>query len=578
MEIGDYSRSPSFTDDDSHGTRAPGVVARLMGLDSIPTTNTSEPFYTPVFEPRSFYGTRYQSTGPGFDVNNPLTIGLLRTEAYSRKHPDVKRQKMPSSPIEKFQTEVLPSRSAKNLPITYQKLLSPMKKSRFISFDDATHIMEAAVKIIEPRVHAHSNDTRISLLGSSRSLKSRDAKESAQSLQRMSTPLVLSKKHAGSNSVKHFKSQSLDKKCHSECNKGCRSISNRLDSNFIGTKSKGKSVSLAVQMEFNTHQSGRMNTLDKDSLMLKESDACKLEQPHRDQKNVRKNKIQQRVPISNSSGNNNNKQNCYIGKDKISTKSLAKNKRAKKSVSVGVSERTVSVNKLHGKTKNEHGKEGLETILVDKKRLLKSNKSSRKGTKADNNIYSEKNMHTTNIVVDRFEKHLPPDTFINEHKQWINDDRKKCMDVVSFSFSSPISKSSVSQSSTKMKQKHDARGRSNASNYNQANADDVKNKPVSSLQLDLINGEDLNNLLERKLSQLTLELESSPSSKVEDKQETISACTLQELLSSSLVPTFAATKEHEKDIRWNLDNIPNSDCCTSDGQITSEDSEKFQVC
>jgi len=331
MEISDYSRSPSFVDDDSNGTRAPGVVARLMGLESIPTTSTSHPFHAPVFEPKSFYDTPYQSTGPGFDVNNPLTIGLLRTEAYSRKCPDVKRQKMPSSPIEKFQTEVLPSRSAKKLPSTYQKLLSPMKNSSFISFDDATHIMEAAAKIIEPRVHANSNDTRISLLGSSRSLKSRDTKESAPSLQRMSMPLVLSKKHAESNCLKNFKSQPLDKKCHSEHSKSCRSASNKLDSNFIGNKSKGKSVSLAVQMESNAQQSGSVCTLDKDSVVLKEGDAFKLEQPHRNQKNVRKNKIEQRVPISNSSGNNNNKnkkQNCYTGKDKISAKSPAKNKRA----------------------------------------------------------------------------------------------------------------------------------------------------------------------------------------------------------------------------------------------------------
>lgn len=49
----DYSCASSVTDDDGYGARAPGVVARLMGLDSMPTSNSSEPNSTPFFDTQS---------------------------------------------------------------------------------------------------------------------------------------------------------------------------------------------------------------------------------------------------------------------------------------------------------------------------------------------------------------------------------------------------------------------------------------------------------------------------------------------------------------------------------------------
>lgn len=39
----DYSCASSVTDDDVYGMKAPGVVARLMGLDALPVSNSLEP-------------------------------------------------------------------------------------------------------------------------------------------------------------------------------------------------------------------------------------------------------------------------------------------------------------------------------------------------------------------------------------------------------------------------------------------------------------------------------------------------------------------------------------------------------
>ncbi|KAF3323824.1 DUF761-associated sequence motif [Carex littledalei] len=44
----------SVTDDDRTGSKAPGVVARLMGLDSMPVSTASEPYCTPFRDTRSF--------------------------------------------------------------------------------------------------------------------------------------------------------------------------------------------------------------------------------------------------------------------------------------------------------------------------------------------------------------------------------------------------------------------------------------------------------------------------------------------------------------------------------------------
>ncbi|KAL6977595.1 hypothetical protein U1Q18_026387 [Sarracenia purpurea var. burkii] len=45
--------SSSVTDEEGFGTRVPGVVARLMGFDSLPASNLAEPFSIPFFDSQS---------------------------------------------------------------------------------------------------------------------------------------------------------------------------------------------------------------------------------------------------------------------------------------------------------------------------------------------------------------------------------------------------------------------------------------------------------------------------------------------------------------------------------------------
>ncbi|KAK1436351.1 hypothetical protein QVD17_02130 [Tagetes erecta] len=139
----DYSCATSVTDDDGYGTKAPGVIARLMGLDSLPTVNFSDSYSNPSFDSQSLRdsSTSYIIKEPEYD---PIDCQM---EPVSRPL-KVKPQNMAiGRAIEKFQTETLPPRSAKSIPITHNKLLSPIKSSGFVSSSNPARIMEAASKI-----------------------------------------------------------------------------------------------------------------------------------------------------------------------------------------------------------------------------------------------------------------------------------------------------------------------------------------------------------------------------------------------------------------------------------------------
>ncbi|XP_023747046.1 uncharacterized protein LOC111895177 [Lactuca sativa] len=134
-ESSDYSCATSITDDDNYGTKAPGVVARLMGLDSLPTFNFSDTYSNPSFDSQSYKdsSTPYITKDPKFES--------IDCQMEAIKSTPQKRA------FEKFQTEALPPKSAKSIPITRHKLLSPIKNSKFVSSSNPKSIMEAATKI-----------------------------------------------------------------------------------------------------------------------------------------------------------------------------------------------------------------------------------------------------------------------------------------------------------------------------------------------------------------------------------------------------------------------------------------------
>ncbi|KAK3223167.1 hypothetical protein Dsin_010192 [Dipteronia sinensis] len=71
--------------------------------------------------------------------------------------------KVQNRPIERFQTEILPPKSAKSIPFTHHKLLSPIKNPGFIPTKNTAYLMEAAAKIIEASPQSTAKSRRLSV-------------------------------------------------------------------------------------------------------------------------------------------------------------------------------------------------------------------------------------------------------------------------------------------------------------------------------------------------------------------------------------------------------------------------------
>ncbi|GJZ16755.1 DUF3741-associated sequence motif protein [Tanacetum coccineum] len=126
------SCASSLIDEDDY-SKAPGVVARLMGLDSFPTSNVPDT----KSKSTRFIDTRSMLT------SSPPSVKKIPKLEHKDHHQIDQKHKV----IEKFQTESLPSKSTRSVPITQHKLLSPMKRSGLVSLNDPARIREAASTI-----------------------------------------------------------------------------------------------------------------------------------------------------------------------------------------------------------------------------------------------------------------------------------------------------------------------------------------------------------------------------------------------------------------------------------------------
>ncbi|XP_074373816.1 uncharacterized protein LOC141714183 [Apium graveolens] len=176
-----------------------------------------------------------------------------RVQEPVRNNIDPKLQKTLNSPFKKFQSEVLPPKSAKSIPLTHHKLLSPIKCGGFHPSKNAMHIMEAAARIIE----SGSQDvtkSKMPPVGSSHPLKVRDLKERAEAAKRPSKLAETSQKPAESTAAKNIKKQSTNKSWNRSIDTKTFIASPDLEEGSVGSRNKGKSVSFAVQAKANNNQ------------------------------------------------------------------------------------------------------------------------------------------------------------------------------------------------------------------------------------------------------------------------------------------------------------------------------------
>ncbi|KAG6431410.1 hypothetical protein SASPL_109489 [Salvia splendens] len=306
-----YSCASSVvTDEDLYGSKGPGVVARLMGLEPLPKPNTLEP-YTPFSYSHSLPGSYYQSKTLDYRQDPQIMqLGTLQQPGV-QSVTEPKYQKVKQRPIEKFQTEVLPPRSAKSIPITHHKLLSPIKSKTSIPPKDAAHIMEAAARILDtgPKVVKKP----VLPLASS-SLKVRDSNEKVQAAQKL-FPKV-SEGSQRSRGMKNTRGSSVTRSSNSG-SVDAMSVSSLQDSAEVtsAVKSKGKSISLALQAKANvqkreglssTRSKAEVNVYSPNLLFTSQSGAQKSTPNKKPSTHKNSGVLRQ----------NNQKQNCVADKGK----------------------------------------------------------------------------------------------------------------------------------------------------------------------------------------------------------------------------------------------------------------------
>ncbi|KAJ6772166.1 hypothetical protein OIU74_018407 [Salix koriyanagi] len=502
----DYSCASSVTDDEGYGARAPGVVARLMGLDSMPQSNFLETNSTPFFDTQSLRDA-YRGTG-NFDFyhDHQITYSgnlLTKEDGPPRNLVKSKSQKVLSRPIEKFQTEILPPKSAKSIPSTHHKLLSPIKSPGFIPSKTAAHIMEAAAKIIVPSPQAVTKATLPALGSSSLPLRVRDLKEKLEVAQKM--PLVgsssattrtreakekveashktlrlaeTSRRPAESSAAKHLKGQSLNRSWNGSDDASYRVFS-ETDEDSSSSKTKGKSISLAIQAKVNVQRREGLNASGSQGFVgQKEQAEVSSSQRFKSQPNFQKSSQKDLRYIK------------LLGKKVLSGNPPARLR-------------------AFG-SKNGSRKLALDLREVEKGTSNYSSRSSpRKKRSIDGNLHHEKNHVADKLLTDRNRKAVGTNPVIDRHFSWVEESKRKGMDVVSFTFTAPLTRSTLgSETPTQAVQEKSDSCTDNRSKRLLLDTDSMN---LSSVGYNVIGGDALSTLLEQKLSELTKTVESSSS-------------------------------------------------------------------
>lgn len=497
----DYSCASSVTDEEGYGTRAPSVVARLMGLDSMPPSSiVSEPFSTPFSDSQSLRDTHYHRRNLNFyQEHQHMHLGNMynKMEITNQKATEPQPQKIVNRPIEKFQTEILPPKSAKSIPVTHHKLLSPIKSPAFVPYKNAAHVMEAAARIIEQGPQDSTN-AKTPLLGtSSVPLKVRDLKERVESAQK---PLRLAEASGSirpveSNAAKFLKGQSMNK----SLNGSTHAMSVRVSSDSgdsSGTKSTGKSVSLALQAKVNVQRREGLNQSDSRSLFgQKEQAEVMSSQPFfKSQPNSQKRT--QKKPSAHSSSTvlrqNNQKQNSANDREKVPSKSSLSNSQGRKALSGDSRHKNTS--KFGGTSKNGLRKSVPEAAESEKE---VSNSSTK-------NVPRKKRSIDGTFHLDNAEKSIRSSTVEDRQFTWTEDRKRKGSDVVSFTFTAPLTRSVPAREFQEHVEQEnygfcgDGRGKNVI-----FNSDRPSNRNLSSLRCNVLEADALSVLLERKLKELT---------------------------------------------------------------------------
>lgn len=569
----DKSCASSLVDEDFYGTKAPGVVARLMGLDSLPKSSMPEPYSTPIFSSSSLrdaYLTKNRE-----NPQESRLQGLYNWNEMELNYPRVTHK-----PIEKFQTETLPPKSAKSIPITHHKLLSPIKSANFIPPKDAAHIMEAAARIIEPGQSHLSKKTKLPPVGaSSVPLRVRGLKEKAEAAQKPSKIFEGSRRKAessprGNTTVKSWNGSV-----------GAMPIRVMPDSDGTssnGVKSNGKTISLALQAKANVQKRVGLS-LNGNKNIVSQKDLCELSPNHplksqstksspnhplesqsttlspnhplKSQSTTQKSTTKKQSMQNGSSAlqQNNQKQNCIVDRGKLSSKCNSKGGKTPSGESLSTRQRNsskvsstsrVNLRKLSSEVKDNNR----EALPSCKERVTSKKRS------VDGSYHLGKNQAVQNFQMDRSGEGIQSRDITDRQSSWDQESGGNGTDVVSFTFKSPMTRLA---SDTLRPGEAGETCKILSADYQSKRSDDMSGSRFSFCGNNVKGGDALNTLLEQKLKELADKVELSQQNSQTDSYDMMPSC--EASVSSSMPESCEA-----KDGAHAVDTVsqPNSKSCS----------------
>ncbi|KAJ1417171.1 DUF3741-associated sequence motif [Sesbania bispinosa] len=567
----DFNCSLSIYSDEGCGSKAPGLVARLMGLDSMPASADTELACTSLYSSNSL-GASHCNEGPLHSMDDFHRVDYVNTplklQKFSRDAMESRAQKMENRPIKRFQTEMLPPKSAKPIPVTHNRMLSPIKSPGFLPPKNAAHLMEAAAKISESNPRPYTRDRMPSVRPSSVPLRILDLKERLEAAHYASMPkkLVDPSNTNSANGNLNERSSSLYK-CTSAF-KGSRDSDKNRSSHLA---SKGKSASLAVQAKTNVQNRDTLvSNGDRKYMKQKEQNEIKSNQLPRNQKPRSNRSMQQRTCTSRNGGvlrQNTQKQNSMTSKGKStlkvdSNKPMTQALSSESSTGIRKTRNKVAINaniqpKRSSSRATDNQKEFLpsktESVSQKKKYVRRDVHEARGPDNAVNNFQSKsiKCNFTTDGSIDQ-------DAF----------NMKESKDVISFTFTSPLRRS-MPESPISTEQ---AMGTRNIIGVNSLGHSDNLypiNLSSSPPGLNMIDGDALNVLLEKKLQELASRLNLPQGILATEGSSTGLRSSLQDKVPSMVSTT---SKEQDKNFHPDLfgdkvDGMHNYRCCSSEDPV-----------
>ncbi|KAE9598166.1 hypothetical protein Lalb_Chr15g0077651 [Lupinus albus] len=532
----DFSCALSVNSDEGYVSKAPGLVARLMGLDSLPTSEVTE------LSSASLYGSNSHSAyhcreNALYSKDNFRHVDYRNVPLKVRSSWDAmesKAQKVGNCPIKRFQTEILPPSSAKPIPVTHNKLLSPIKSPGFMTAKNAAHVMEAATKIIEASPRPYLRNKMSSVGSSSVPLRILDLKERLEASQFVAMPeKLVGPRTANLANGKHGESNNNLCKYAPALN-GSRDLGKTSSRNL---SSKAKSVSHSIQSQTNV-QSRDTVTENGNKKYLKQKGQAEIKsiQFSRSQKPSTQRAMQQKTGRSRDSnvlGQNNQKQNSLTNKGK----STSKTDFTKPTTQTSSSESSTRIRK----TKNE----GAVNAKIQPKRSSTRATDFQKGIPpfdsiSKNKKYMSRDVHEArghDKAVNNFESksikcNVTTDGSIDEDAF----NMKESKDVISFTFTSPLRRSTP-ESLSFADQVVESRNRTDLDSFGHNDNHYPKKLSFSPPGLPIINGDSLSYLLEKKLQELTSRIDLPQCTLATKESSADSRSFLQDQVPSFVSPT-----------------------------------------